>query len=402
MKRRIICLAAALCLTLSGCSWMDGNYYSVRSHEDHSQAGESSDVSAANYVELLAALQDLIAAGKEKGIIYVGEFNQDLVAGSVSAAVKRTLSATPLGAYAVESIDYELGSNGGKPAVAVEITYLHGRTEIRKIREVADMSAAAEEIRGALRNCDASLVLQVEAYEWADLEQVAEDYAMAYPELVMEVPQVTVGIYPESGSVRILEIKFTYQNSRDVLRQMQTQVASMFEAAELYVSGDSSDYLKLSRLYGFITGLGYDFQLDTSITPAYSLLRHGVGDSKAFAVVFAAMCRQAGLECQVVTGTRGGEPRYWNIVLDGERYLHVDLLRCSELGGFREFTDGEMTGYVWDYSAYPECPEVYVPDPVAPTEETPSESTGETQSTEETAATETEEETKVETEENLE
>ena len=41
----------------------------------------------------------------------------------------------------------------------------------------------------------------------------------------------------------------------------------------------------------------YDYRIETSITPAYSLLRHGVGDSRAFAVVYAAMCQQAGLEC---------------------------------------------------------------------------------------------------------
>ena len=43
-------------------------------------------------------------------------------------------------------------------------------------------------------------------------------------------------------------------------------------------------------------------------------------------------------------------------MLDAGHYYHVDLLRCSELGGYREFTDQEMSGYVWDYTAYPECP----------------------------------------------
>ena len=33
----------------------------------------------------------------------------------------------------------------------------------------------------------------------------------------------------------------------------------------------------------------------------------------------------------------------------------MDLLRCSENGRFREQTDEEMDGYVWDYSDYPEC-----------------------------------------------
>ena len=50
-------------------------------------------------------------------------------------------------------------------------------------------------------------------------------------------------------------------------------------------------------------------------------------------------------------------------MLDNGHYYHVDLLRCSEQGGFREFADRDMENYVWDYSAYPECPVVYVQQP---------------------------------------
>ena len=96
----------------------------------------------------------------------------------------------------------------------------------------------------------------------------------------------------------------------------------------------------------------YDYKFETSITPAYSLLCHGVGDGEAFATVYAAMCRQAGLDSRVVTGTRAGEPWWWIMVCDNGTYYHVDLLQCNAAGGFRELTDTEMEGYVWDYSAY--------------------------------------------------
>lgn len=352
---RIVAILMVVCLLLSGCSWMDGNYSSITLHEDHTQVSDSREVTASNYGELLDALYDLIELGKEKGVIYVGEMDQTRLDFFVEAAIKRTLNKTPLGAYAVEDIHCEIGTSNGKPAVAVEIAYLHGRAEIRQIRQVADMEEAEKVIYQSLCSCDASLVLQVDNYEQVDLAQIAQDYGVQYPELVMEVPQVTVGLYPQSGSERILEIFFTYQNSRDVLRQMQTQVSYMFEAATLYVSDDSADSLKLSRLYGFIAGLGYEFQFDTSITPAYSLLRHGVGDSRAFAAVYSAMCRQAGMECYIVTGTRDAQAHDWNIVRDGDRYVHIDLQRCIEQGSFETYSDKQMSGYVWDYSAYPAC-----------------------------------------------
>ena len=152
----------------------------------------------------------------------------------------------------------------------------------------------------------------------------------------------------------MLELIFTYQTSRDSLRRMQTQVQPVFDSAALYVSGEGEDYQKLSQLYGFLTER-FDYKFETSITPAYSLLRHGVGDSRAFATVYAAMCRGAGLECMTVTGTRAGEPWTWNIVMDNGCYYHVDLLRSNAVGQFRTYTDSQMSNYVWDYSDYPAC-----------------------------------------------
>ena len=157
-----------------------------------------------------------------------------------------------------------------------------------------------------------------------------------------------------NGKSRVVEISFSYQNSRESLKQMQSQVQPIFDAASLYVSSATQDRQKFSQLYGFLMER-FDYELETSITPAYSLLCHGVGDSRAFALAYAAMCRNAGLDCRVVTGTRNGEPWTWNMVLDGNSYYHVDLIRANAQGSFSEMTDSEMTGYVWDYSAYPEC-----------------------------------------------
>ena len=126
----------------------------------------------------------------------------------------------------------------------------------------------------------------------------------------------------------------------------------IFASALLYVNSDASDAQKFAQLYTFLMER-FDYKQETSITPSYSLLSHGVGDCEAFATVYAAMCRQAELDCDVVSGTRDGESWHWNIVREGDVYYHVDLLRCSEESGFRCRTDAEMEGYVWDYSAYP-------------------------------------------------
>ena len=352
MKRMIICLAVALSLLISGCSsWMDGSYLSVELHEEQTSSTQSGVISASDYMELRTALTQMVDSGTESAVINVSEYNQPMVEAGMSMAVQYVKSMYPMGAYAVEEIEYEIGSGGGKPAVSVSIHYIHGRSEIRKIQTVPDMAAAEMKIADALEKCESGVVLLVKGYEQADVAQLVEDYAMLHPDIVMETPEVAVGVYPEMGVSRVLELKFTYQTSRESLRQMQTQVEPYFASASLYVSGNGSDGQKYAQLYGFLMER-YDYKFETSITPAYSLLCHGVGDAEAFAMVYAAMCRQAGLDCQVVTGTREGEPWWWNMVCDNGNYYHVDLLQCNASGGFWELTDADMVGYVWDYSAY--------------------------------------------------
>lgn len=354
MKRKLLSLLLTCTLILSGCSWMDGSYHSVTPHEEHAQTDGGETVSASNYMQLRGALESMISKGQESGVIYVADFDQSKVESFMDMAVRYVRGSYPIGAYAVEDMRYEIGTSSGKPAIAVEITYLRSYAEIRQIRSVEDMDEAMEVIAQSLRDHDSGVVLLVEEYEAADIAQLAETYALENPDKVMEMPQVTTGIYPNEGTSRVVEVKLTYQNSRESLRQMQDQVESLFTSAAMYISKDAADYVKYNQLYTFLMER-FDYQLDTSITPAYSLLRHGVGDSKAFATVYAAMCRQSGLECQVVTGTRAGEPWNWNMVCDNGLYFHVDLLRSEEQGGFRELLDGDMTGYVWDYSAYPAC-----------------------------------------------
>lgn len=367
MKQKIIVMLAVLSLLLSGCSWLDGYYVHVTDHREQSSKLEIEAVSAVNHIQLYDVLKEMIASGTQSAIIYVAEYDRDILQSSMDIAVRHAERIYPIGAFAVEQVTYEIGDSGGRRAIAVNIRYRRSTAEILRIRSVADMEEAREVAEDALEKCSAGVVMHVANYAETDFFQIVQDYAQLHPELVMETPQVTSVAYG-SGEERVVELTFAYQTSRDSLRSMKSQVRPVFESAALYVSGEAAQYRKYAQLYAFLMER-FDYAQATSITPAYSLLHHGVGDSRAFATVYAAMCRMAGLEAMTVTGTCNGSPRTWNIVQDNGRYYHVDLLRCNSLGGFREFTDGEMGGYVWDYSAYPQCLAAPVPQTTEPVPE---------------------------------
>lgn len=357
MKRTLL-TAVALCLLLCGCtSWMDGSYLSVTPHYENRVPSNQDMIEVSSYVELRDAVTALVEDGAESATFSVEAFDPEQAEDYMEMALRYASNSDPIGVYAVESTSFEEGTIAGVRAVAVKITYNYSRVEIRRIRRVQGMNRARDLIVNALESCEQGVVLLVSDYRATDFTQMIRDYADSHPESVMEVPEVTANIYPDSGQTRLVELKFAYQNSRDTLRSMQTQVQRVFGSAGLYVSSEAPDREKFSLLASFLTNLAkqHDYHFETSITPPYSLLCHGVGDSKAYAVAYAAMCRQAGVECQVVSGAKEGEPWFWNIIRDGDVYCHVDLIDFSQSGVFAERSDEEMAEYVWDYSAYPPC-----------------------------------------------
>ena len=355
MKKGVIALLTALCLLLSGCSGLlGGEYVYTQPHENVGTSSESVAAHAENYWQLYHALEDMITDGIPQGIIFVSRYDKAKVKEDADKAVKELIEKNPIAAYAVSNVKAELGTSAGEVALAIDISYFHDRAEIQRIKSVDSVDGAVLRIKSAASACESGIVLKVSNYRDVDFVQIIEDHAAVFPEYVIEQPAVSVNVYPDSGSVRVVEVKFTYRTSRETLKEMQTRVRTMFTSASLYVSADTQDSDKLLHLYSFIMER-FEYVIANSITPSYSLLLHGVGDQRAFAMVYAAMCAREKIECYMVTGTRDGEATYWNIVnLDG-RYYHVDLLRCSEEGEFILQLDSEMTGYVWDYDAYPAC-----------------------------------------------
>lgn len=356
MKRfaTIIIFATALCLLLAGCdSWLDGSYVSVMPHLEQNMLNRNEVIIASTYTEIRDNLADMIESGGTSGVISLGEMDQSAAREYMDTAVQFLRKNNPVCAYAVESVTYDIGSNREGTVVAYQINYYHGRSEILRI-ELADRpSDAKAEIASALEDQDASLVLRIKEYEAIDFTQMVYDYAYANPNVVMEIPTVSVSIYPETGKERVVALSFTYETSREVLLQMRKRVEQVFLSAELYVKGATQVSDIYSQLYSFLMKR-YEYTVETSITPSYSLLLHGVGDSRAFANIYAAMCRESELDCKVISGTKNGIPWCWNLVRLRDEYFHVDLIACEESGEFQMLTSSEMTGYVWDYSAYGE------------------------------------------------
>ena len=338
--------ALALAALLSGCSWMDGSYVSVTPHEvAQSQTGEGITGTVSNYAELRSALVRMVDEGSTEALFTLKAYPRDVAQKDVDRAVEYVTKIYPIGSYAVESIDTEVGTG----ALSVDITYSHTAQELAGIRTVRGMDGADKAIAEALDECADKLVLQISGFRDVDYNEIVAACARRNPDRVMETPRVTVQDWPDRGEERVVELLFFYQTDRETLRAMREQVQPVFSSAALYVTGQASERTKFSQLHAFLMER-FDYRYQSSRTPAYSLLCEGVGDSRAFAQVYAAMCSRIGLEAASISGTRDGEKHHWNLVrIDGVWY-HRDLLSSSQ---FRPMTEEELTGYEWDRDSIP-------------------------------------------------
>ena len=351
MKRILaICLVLTM-FFLTGCDLMfDNEQLYVAPYHGIQQQATNKIVHVETYAQMREALIAEMKTGSDHLLVSVSSFQTATADYYVETAIAYILDNTPIGAYAVNNISYEIGTNQGETVIAFQIDYFRGKGEIMQIKQAVDMSDAWSYITTALSECEPSVVFRVEEYTQTDILQLVANYCKENPHIVMERPEVRFSVYPDNGKERIVEVLFTYQTNREDLRKMKKQVETVFTSAELYVQ-QTAQRETYAQLYAFLMQRK-DYTIGTSITPAYSLLQHGVGDSRSFAEVYSAMCRQAGMPCQVISGTKNAEPYFWNVVRYGGKYYHVDLLSCRQQGKFRMLSDKDMTEYVWDYSAF--------------------------------------------------
>lgn len=389
MKRAILFLTFLVLVGIfTGCTrWMTGSYVSVKPHAEAYAQTEPQDTEvAANYQQLRDAFLILVERYADKGAVDVSQYGAALERDLERAAAYVT-DQDPMGAYAVSEVHYELKEVGARRIAAVEIAYRKTLEEVQDIQAVWGPEGVKTKVAAALDTFAPKLTLRVSGYETLNLTEIVEDYYSSHMSNVMECPRVTANLYPRTGTVRLMEIRFLYSTSQETMRSMRREVQTIFSSASGYVGKQLPDLAKATRLYSFLMAL-YS-EAGPSVTPAYSLLCQGVGDSESFALVYAALCRQSELECQVVQGTYKGKTWYWNIVcLDGV-YYHVDLMGDREMGRLNLRSDSDMDAYNWERSAYPSCEAPEEMEGTNPPETQPQPvQTGPTEPTEPVVATE--------------
>lgn len=374
MKRRLLTvLFALLLLLLCGCAALVPSEYTlVTPHNPGTKTEQQSDVlTVSNYKMLKNALRTLVQNGVEHGVIHTSQYEADIEA-DLPQAVYEIAREDPIGAYAIDYITHDCTLIVAYYEIKVDITFRDVLTPLDEIEYVGGETEAGRLISRALEDYDDHLTLYATYPGRPDYAALVQNYCDSHLREHAAEPELTVTEYPADARNRIVELVFSYPASRRELQEMQQDVRESLTAAEVYVRYCTSETEKAALLFTYLAER-FPYQQGDSRTPVYSALCQGVANSKSMAQSWQLLCDEAGLTCQTVSGMRGSESYYWNIMqLDGG-YCHVDILRDLLGGGtLRLRYDEDMTGeYYWDQPQTPACP---APIPEEPPVEDPEES----------------------------
>ncbi len=372
MKR--IALIFLCLLLLSGCaSLAPDEYLSITPHQSSEVPTAADAVTAKDYQSLKNAILAQIRSGQTECAIRVTSYD-GVVEDDLRDAAYEVSKLDPLGAYAVDYMTHSCTRIVSYYEIRIFITFRRTAQEIAQIHPISTQEQLQDKIEQALDRQDSRLTLRLASYRQQDqdIPGLAADYCEGNAASIMETPQVSVSVYPETGSSRILEVNFLYTNTPQELQQKQAAVEESLHAAAEYIRYRQGDYDKAQLLYSYLTQR-FQYKEAETATPLYDALCGGIADPKGLSQAWQLICDRAGMECNTVTGMRGDEVYTWNILRMGTYYRHLDLARCVlDRSGLVLRTDAEMGNYYWNTELLPACEFVPAPEQEPPQPDQPA------------------------------
>lgn len=347
-------LAAALLLpALSGCSViLEREYLVTAPHEEQPVTDDDENIlQVETYQELVNSILYFVDHRMEHGVVRLINYPRD-VESDLSAACLEVSNDAPIGAYAVSNIRYDSTRVVKYYEANLYITYRRTAQQMDAVRSVIGASAIRGVLAETLSSFGQEAVMQVSyfAEDEAYISGLVRQTYYDTPDAALGMPEYTITLYPEQGSERIVEVRFTYALSAETLAQRRQTLQREAEDITAPLQGQTGQ-TAVSSLFRL---LRKRVPQCTQGATAYEVLLNGQGDSEGMALAFQLLCQCMKVESVVVQGTLDGAPHFWNVVtFDDGTARHVDATREDGL----LLDDDALTqmGYTWDRDETPAC-----------------------------------------------
>lgn len=209
MKRRILALAGAICLLLTGCSSpLNREYSTVTKHSSkYWENGSENTLRAENYQDIVNDLMLLIGRHTENASLRLYNYEDSTtVADTLDKATTEAQQQTALGSYAVEYITSGSLSQHGYYAISIHISYRRTAEQVRSIVNATSISAIGDLLNQAVSEGAKSLTVRI-GY-WTQDSKAAVEKTVAKVRRERKLSSTApwkVVYYPAAGNVGIIE-----------------------------------------------------------------------------------------------------------------------------------------------------------------------------------------------------
>ncbi len=360
MKNRAAAVVLAA-LLLAGCSaYQSAEYLNVQEHVDpfsykETEATAADEPLTANtYYDLRSALTRLMTEGTEHAEIQVTRYSGNLNV-DMRRVVDDLTQTDPVGAYAIDYINYETSGDARRAVVDVNLVYRRSAGEIASIRSVRGNEQADQLLYAALEEFAPSITLQISGYTDEDFEETIRSYCLYHPDKTAFCDNVSVAVYPQSGNVRVVEFHFSYEKSKDELRSTASDTATALSSAYNYMRYAETPRDRATLALSYLVGR-FEYELSDDAT-VYTLLCEGVANSTVVSSAFAFLCRSAEIPCHIIEGSKYHQPYTWVMIELESTWYHLDIadavFKDNRILSLK--TDTEMSGFDWQKDVFPVC-----------------------------------------------
>ena len=360
MKKRVLILALISALLLGACgSIYDAEYVYSAPYDDETQnTGGAGGEDIRSYAQLESVLTAMVNSAETGGKLRFSNYSGS-VPDDIAVVCNEIKTQTPMGAYAVEELTYDLSRIVSYYTVELFISYKRSAAEIRDVVTVNGISALKNHLSEKVAEHDRHEVLKVYSSVVSDeyIRGLVHQACLDAPLICDGEPEVKVAAYPGEGVNRIYDIELSYAVDGSAFARRKTEAEELLSGICGPMAGKTAGEMALRCAAWLAENCAGGGEEDT----AYASLLDGRAGSLGFAMAYKAMCDMLELECLIVEGslgTLGAQTHFWNIVnIDGD-YYHIDVSRIQDAAWENAFliSDDMAWGtYMWDAEKYPSC-----------------------------------------------
>lgn len=370
MNKRILPLVLCAALLLPGCSAMlERGHETITTHVDYAVAEDESILRAETYQGLVNAMLYFVNGHRTQGTIRLYNYTGDVEA-DLANARDEVMYEDPLGAFSVRSLRCDTTRILTYYEVELRVVYSRTAAEVDSLPEVTGLAGVRQELAKLIQAQRESSVFLASYFsgDQALIEDLVRLAGYSAPALYRhhDIRQITVSLYPETGTRRVIEVRLGWNQSADAVAEEEKGYAQLLETAASALleanpaAGEGYTVEELAAIVRSAAGPrsedGTDLALDAlSGEPASDL---------GLVMAMEYLCLQCGVEAEPVNGPAGP----WLIVSTPQGYRHLLPqglwpAEGEEPGGGPSapqkllYTDQELIelGYTWPESLHPAC-----------------------------------------------